>query len=281
MRVSEIISKLELVAPPQLAEQWDNVGLQVGDAGAEVDTCLVTLDVTCAVVAEACSRGAQLIIAHHPLIFEPLREVRADNPATRALWDAIRAGLCVYVAHTNLDAAPRIGTAAALCRTLELKELEPLIPSQEGITPAGGKSEYGGMVGLGRIVQLDRPTAPATLARWAADILAAERCRVAAAGPAVQRVAVMPGAAGSALGPALRAGVEALLCGELQYHSAMHAKQAGITVIELGHYATERPVVEAVCSYLQSQLPQQVQVLASAVRTDPYQPADEGRVQTQ
>ena len=85
MTVTDLIRELDLLAPPELAEPWDAIGLQAGSASAEVRACLVTLDVTEAVVGEALDCGADLIIAHHPLIFDPLRAVRADSAQTRPL----------------------------------------------------------------------------------------------------------------------------------------------------------------------------------------------------
>ncbi len=129
-RVQDMTGILEDIAPPGLAEEWDNVGLQCGSPHAEVDAVLVALEVNEEVVEEAVERGAGLIVCHHPLIFEPLKDLREDDPRSRLACEVVRTRLAVYAAHTNLDAAP-LGVNAALAEALGLRDDAPLM---EGIT---------------------------------------------------------------------------------------------------------------------------------------------------
>ena len=131
MTVADIIALMEAVAPPATAESWDNVGLQVGNAAQETAGCLLTLDVGLETLREAKQCGAGLIVAHHPVIFRPLRAVTEGQPAGSVILAAARAGLSIYVAHTNLDAAPDIGTAAALAEHLGLGSGPSLAPPEE------------------------------------------------------------------------------------------------------------------------------------------------------
>ncbi|HIE51827.1 MAG TPA: Nif3-like dinuclear metal center hexameric protein [Armatimonadetes bacterium] len=130
MLVREVVEWLNRLAPPELAEDWDNVGLLVGDPTAPVSKVLVTLDITEAVLAEAVEHRCELVLAHHPLIFRPLRRVRADDPTGRLVRFAVRHDLHVLVAHTNLDRAP-LGTSEALAQRLNLQEVRVLSPATQ------------------------------------------------------------------------------------------------------------------------------------------------------
>jgi dinuclear metal center YbgI/SA1388 family protein len=123
--VGDIIALVEELAPPAWAEDWDNVGLQVGSRLDEVKVALVSLDATPDVMAEARELGAGLLICHHPLIFRPLRRLTTDEPGGRLLRDALVSGVAVYSAHTNLDASP-YGVNFALAELFGLEGHRPL-----------------------------------------------------------------------------------------------------------------------------------------------------------
>lgn len=125
VRVSDVARLLETWAPRSLAWERDNVGLQVGNPGAPVRRILVTLDVTDAVAAEAARRHIDLIVAHHPPLYRPLRSLDTSTPNGRVIATLIRQGCALYAAHTNLDAA-RGGTSHVLAETLGLTDIHPL-----------------------------------------------------------------------------------------------------------------------------------------------------------
>lgn len=126
MTISEVIRVIESIAPLELAESWDNVGLLIGDAGATVRRVLLCMDVTEDVLAEAAAGKAQLIVAHHPPILKPISRVTAA--AAGVVYAAALRGIAVYAAHTNLDNAPG-GTNDALADALGLAERRALQPS--------------------------------------------------------------------------------------------------------------------------------------------------------
>ncbi len=125
VRVSDIARLLETWAPRSLAWERDNVGLQVGDPGAPVRRILVTQDVTDAVAAEAARRHIDLIVAHHPPLYRPLRSLDTSTPQGRVIATLIRHDCALYASHTNLDAA-RGGTSHVLAETLGLTDIRPL-----------------------------------------------------------------------------------------------------------------------------------------------------------
>ena len=127
--VLDVTGAVDLAAPESWAAEWDKVGLQVGDINATVKRALVTLDVTEEVLDEAIETKAKLIIVHHPVISEPLTCVCPDG--NKVVWRAVRKGIAIYVAHTNLDVAPEIGTADALADALGLRETEVILGAEK------------------------------------------------------------------------------------------------------------------------------------------------------
>jgi len=131
MLLKEIIQSIENIAPLQLQESYDNSGLLTGHPEETVKGALITLDVTETVIDEAINKGLDLIIAHHPLIFNPLKKINGTNEVERCVIKAIRNNIALYAAHTNLDNAPE-GVNARLCKKLGIKQPVILTPV-EGI----------------------------------------------------------------------------------------------------------------------------------------------------
>jgi dinuclear metal center YbgI/SA1388 family protein len=128
MTLRDLAARVEAMAPSALAESWDNVGLQIGDPGAPVRRAMTCLEATTPIFEEAQRRRADVLIAHHPLIFRPMKTLRADRPAERLAVEVAALGLGLIVAHTNLDAAPW-GTNHALAEACGLRDVEPLQPA--------------------------------------------------------------------------------------------------------------------------------------------------------
>lgn len=254
VKVQQVLEILEQIAPPELACSWDNVGLLV-DAGRPVTSIMTALDITADVVRDAAESGCELIVSHHPVIFDPLRRMTAEDVPAMLLQNGISA-ICM---HTNLDAAAG-GVNEVLAGIFGMQDPEPF---------AGG---------CGRVGSIEPITVP-QLARKAQQELAA-RCNAPDAGPAVQvkfadtgkpvqRLAVISGAGGSLFAEALAVGADCLLTGEANHHHACDAKRLGLSLIAAGHYATEFPVTAAVAEKLRAALPG-VEVLVSTVNKDPY-----------
>lgn len=254
VKVQQVLEILEQIAPPELACSWDNVGLLV-DAGRPVTSIMTALDITADVVRDAAESGCELIVSHHPVIFDPLRRVTAEDVPAMLLQNGISA-ICM---HTNLDAAAG-GVNEVLAGIFGMQDPEPF---------AGG---------CGRVGSIEPIMVP-QLARKAQQELAA-RCNAPDAGPAVQvkfadtgkpvrRLAVISGAGGSLFEEALAVGADCLLTGEANHHHACDAKRLGLSLIAAGHYATEFPVTAAVAEKLCAALPG-VEVLVSTANKDPY-----------
>lgn len=254
VKVQQVLEILEQIAPPELACSWDNVGLLV-DAGRPVTSIMTALDITADVVRDAAESGCELIVSHHPVIFDPLRRVTAEDVPAMLLQNGISA-ICM---HTNLDAAAG-GVNEVLAGIFGMQDPEPFAE------------------GCGRVGSIEPITVP-QLARKAQQELAA-RCNAPDVGPAVQvkfadtgkpvrRLAVISGAGGSLFEEALAMGADCLLTGEANHHHACDAKRLGLSLIAAGHYATEFPVTAAVAEKLRAAL-LGVEVLVSTANKDPY-----------
>lgn len=238
-RVAEWIELVDACYAPQHAASWDAVGLHVGDPADPVTSVLVSLDVTGDVVDEARRRGADLIIAHHPLLFRPLARLTPDTAPGAVALRAARSQVAVVAVHTNFDVAVP-GTTEPITSALGLADVRPLEPLDDDPR-----------LGLGRIGTLPTATPVRTLADRLAAALPAPHLRVA--GPLdrlVQRVAACGGAGDSLLDTARHAGAEVYVTGDLRHHVVLDALTLGMSVIDAGHHATESAALPALIEQL-------------------------------
>ncbi|AKQ45414.1 NGG1p interacting factor 3 protein, NIF3 [Rufibacter radiotolerans] len=126
-KIKEVVQELERYAPPAYQESYDNALLQVGDPEATVTRVLVTLDCTLEVVLEAVDRGCNLIVAHHPVIFKPLKSLTGKTPVERILLKALEHKIAIFACHTNLDHVHN-GVNAKLCEKLGIINTKVLAP---------------------------------------------------------------------------------------------------------------------------------------------------------
>ena len=252
--VQQVYEEMQRIAPLELAESWDNPGLLV-DCGGTVQKVLVTLDITPEVVEEAARKHCEVIVAHHPVIFSPLKKIGPQEVPCQL----VRAGISAICMHTNLDAAEG-GVNEVLAGIFGMKNLETFADGCGRV----GEIELNSVKGLAYQVQKEL----------------ASRCNLPENGPAVQiklvdngrmvkRLAVISGAGGSLFEDAIAVGADCLLTGEANHHHAIDAKRLGLSLIAAGHYATEFPVTAAVAEKLRAALPD-LDVLVSEANKDPY-----------
>ena len=238
---------MEKLAPLELTLEWDNVGLQIGDAARNVSSVLVTLTVTMETVRRAMADQTDLIIAHHPVIFKPLRQIRTDTPEGTLLVALLKHDISVYVAHTNLDQAAR-GLNYWLAREVGLEE-------QSVLTAANDNN-----VGLGRIGRID----PVSLGDYAVELEKLWNCPVRIVGDKgqiISKVAVVGGSGGDFVRQAKAAGADVLVTGDVSYHDAVDAINLGLAVLDAGHFATEKMAVAEMAKYLQNHFGDDVRIL--------------------
>ena len=241
--VQDVLAEMRRVAPPELAQGWDNVGLLV-DAGRPVSGILTALDITPPVVEEAAARGCELIVSHHPVIFQPLKTLSCSDVPGMLLCSGISA-ICM---HTNLDAAPG-GVNDTLADILGLRDTVVFAD------------------GCGRIGTVDETTAE-HLAKLCHNTLGTGVRYVEADHP-VTRVAEVSGAGGSYWQEALELGADCLVTGEANHHAACDAKRCGLGLVVAGHWGTEHPIAAVLRSRLSQAFPDLRVETADADR-DPY-----------
>ena len=133
MTVKDILNELESWAPPAYQESYDNSGLLVGNAATEIRSALVTLDVTMEVIQEAIDTGANLIIAHHPLIFGGLKRLTGAHWVEQCVIAAIKHDICLYAIHTNLDNV-HDGVNSKIAEKIGLQEVQILSPKRDTLS---------------------------------------------------------------------------------------------------------------------------------------------------
>ena len=138
MRIADVIRRIESYAPTSLAESYDNVGLLFGDNMREITSALLTLDVDIDVAHEAAEYGANLIVSHHPLIFNPIKTITADSAVGRCLLFLAENKISVYSAHTNLDSAEG-GLCDLMAAMIGIENTSPVLPGTGG---EGEKAAY-------------------------------------------------------------------------------------------------------------------------------------------
>jgi dinuclear metal center YbgI/SA1388 family protein len=259
VRVADLVRLLEQRYPPAWAEDWDRVGLVLGEPEAPVGRVLLAVDCDPSTVAEAVDVGADLMLTHHPLLLRGVSSVAATTYKGRVVHRLIRAGIALFTAHTNADVA-NPGVSDALAARLGLLDLRPLVASGEG-----GR-------GHGRIGRLPAPVDLATFTRLAARALPSTAAGVRAAGRLareVSLVAVAGGAGDAFLADAAREGVDAYLTADLRHHPASeHLADEGPALVDAAHWATERPWLDDVAAYLREVAG--VETIVSDIDTDPW-----------
>jgi len=346
-RVLDIIEIIDTIAPFRLAEEWDNVGLQVGDPAAPVSRIMVSLDPGDEAIEAAVAAQCQLLLTHHPLIFRPLQTIDFADPSGALIGKALRNSLSIVSLHTNYDIAEggvndllaaRLGVVSTV--PLSVTDIESLVKlavfvpkgyeekvsqalfrfsdilgnysecsfrveGQGTFTPLDGAAPFIGSIGireyveetrievllrkvdvepalaelksvhpyeepavdlypllnngsrkgLGRIGTLKEPLTLELFVSRIKEEFAVEGLRYVGDGSRMlERVALCGGSGSSLLRDAHAQGADVLVTGDVKYHDAHEALALGVALVDLGHFASELPMVEGLVSRLKSEL---------------------------
>lgn len=262
--VAEIVRFLQEHAPLELAEDWDNVGLLVGDSQRTVSGVITCLTLTPDVADEVIERGAQLVVTHHPILFRPVQQITTAMPEGRMLLRLIEAGVAVYSGHTAYDSAGA-GINQQLAELFELTQIRAL----RGVGSEGNHQSDPRSPGAGRFGTLPAPLTLEALLRRIRERLPVEHLQYVG-DPAlqVQKLAIACGSAAEFLSEAARHGCQALLTGEARFHACLQARELGVALILAGHYASERPAMERLSGCLSTEFAG-VTIWASQREADP------------
>ena len=232
--VKNIFDFLNSIAPVSLKMDFDNVGLLVGDSGARVAKCLIALDITDEVIDEAVSMGANLIVSHHPLIFNPVKSVLADDLLGKKLIKLIKNDISAICMHTNLDIADG-GVNDALMTALG--------GSVSGFLEPCGEDADGNAVGCGRVGELAAETDLQAFLSVCKNTLNVNGLRYHDAGLNVKKLAVMGGSGGDCIALAKSLGCDTYVTSDIKYNGFLDAKELGINLIDADHFCTENVIV--------------------------------------
>lgn len=226
MKIKEVISTLERFAPLPLQDGYDNAGLQVGLTEAEVSGVLLCLDVTEAVLQDAIDNGCNLVVAHHPLVFRPLRQVSDRSYVERCVRLAVKNDITIYAAHTNLDNALG-GVSFEMASRLDMENVKFLQPNERG----GGS----GVVGELKTIVDSMEFVNHVKRTFGVDCA---MCNELLDRP-VRKVALCGGAGDFLLTDAVAQGADAFITGEMHYHQYFGFEQK-IQIVVIGHYQSEQ-----------------------------------------
>jgi dinuclear metal center YbgI/SA1388 family protein len=227
----------DLIAPPELAESWDNVGPQIiPDPNRKINKILLCLDCYEPVIQEALNIGAELIVSHHPLIFFPLSRLIYDQYPCYLINNMIRSGMSLYTMHTNLDKAIG-GVNEHLASTVGLDEISPLTLKTNDNSAILG-------VGMGRIGNYPKPIRLKVLCQKIKECLGLQSIRfIGDPNMEIKRMAVCSGSGAGLINESFKKGAQALLTGDVKYHQAREAQGHKMALIDGGHFATERIIL--------------------------------------
>ena len=259
LHLSELCRFLDSFAPPILSEDWDNVGLLVGDANRQVQRVMTCLTITPASCAEALSQEADLIVAHHPLPFKPLRRLTTESTPGRLLLELIQSGIAVYSPHTAFDSAAR-GINQQLAEGIGLVDIRPL---------ALCTADAAANLGSGRCGKFAEPLPLKEVSKRLQTFLKIRGLHVVGPSDAtISTAAVACGSGGSFLEHAIAQSIDLLITGEASFHTCLEAEANGVSMLLAGHFASERFAVERLAEVIAKEFPQ-LAVWTSADEADP------------
>lgn len=235
--IEKIVKLVDHLAPFGTQDSWDNSGLLIGNPSKMVNRVLLALDVTESVVAEAIEGGFDVIITHHPLIFKGLKQITTQNRIGRLVTTLIQNDIALISAHTNVDRSFEKGTSKYLADLYALEHVTPL--NEEG---------YGVMGQLPESVSFERFVA------MTKAIFGTEHLRTDLAMDTEKRVktiAICSGAASDFINDAILAKADVYVTGDLKYHDYQLAIGTSTTLVDVGHYESERLYMDALKQHLE------------------------------
>ena len=257
IKVNNIINEMELLAPTYLKEDFDNVGLMVGDKNKEVKKVLLALDCTLKVIEEAKKENVELIITHHPLIFKRPSSITTDTLQGKKIIELIKNDISLYSSHTNLDSVENglNDTIVSILGFDNSKILE--------------KNKRDDKAGLGRIVSLKESIQLEDLISKIKKSLNINNLRVVKGKDKVNKIAIINGSGQDFIGKAVALGADCIITRDTTYHFASDYKEMEISILDVGHFASEQITFFNVMENLKEKF-KDVEFITSTVEEDPF-----------
>lgn len=249
MKLKEITDYLESIAPLRFQESYDNSGLIIGDLEMDVKGAMISLDATEAVIEEAISRGCNLVVSHHPIIFSGIKKFNRSNYVHRAVMKAIKNDIALYAIHTNLDNVLSNGVNEKLAQKLNLQNLSVLRPHQN----ANRESDY--EVGSGAVGILEIPCKGTSFIAFVKEKLGLKLVKhTKILDQEIRKVAVCGGVGSFLLPSAIASGAQAFITADYKYHEFFDANDE-ILIIDVGHYESEFFTIQLLHELISNKFP--------------------------
>lgn len=260
MKCKNVVEVLNRLAPESLACSWDNVGLSVGRLDKNVSKILVALEVTGHVIQKAIEEQADMIITHHPLIFQPQKKINSETALGRMLLRLMRYDISCYAMHTNFDAVSG-GMADLAAERLGLKQVSVLADEQTYRDADGAEK----LAGIGRVGVIGEEILLQELCTRIKKKFGVQVLSVYAGEEKmdsyVSRVAIVPGSGRDYIPNAIGCRAEVFITGDVTHHVGLEAAEEGIILIDAGHYRLEHIFVEFMEQYLNKNVSADVDVI--------------------
>ncbi len=259
-RLSEIINELNRLAPPELKEPWDNVGLMVGDETQQIKKVFICLDLTTENVSKAISCGADLIVSHHPMIFKPLYSVTESDPIASMVRSVVKNDISVFSMHTNFDKAEG-GMNDLLASMLGLENIRSF--TQEECVDGNGEP----FSPIGRVGILDEPMTMEDFILHVKDVLNCSALKFSGdLSEPVRTVALCSGSGGKeGVFSAFHSGADVYVTADLGHEHARSAYEFGLNIIDAGHFETENIICPHLAEFFEEHFPDLEVVLSDSV----------------
>ena len=270
LTVKDIKEALESIVPLELQETWDNSGLLIGFEDRQVSRIMTCLELNTENVEEAINQGVEMIITHHPLIFERISSLNANTPLGAVIIRLIRHGISVYSCHTPFDKVNG-GNNDALAGLLELKDVKDL--SGNNVPSTDKMLESPSEMHIGRIGKLKKTITFEMAIYKVCQALNLQKNQISAVGELdteISKVGLCTGAGVEFAEAAWKQGCQLFITGDVKYHQAQNARDHGICVIDAGHYGTEKIFPAVMKVQLEKVLDNRVDIIASETDINPF-----------
>jgi dinuclear metal center YbgI/SA1388 family protein len=257
VKIKDILEILNKIAPFDIAEDWDNSGLQAGNSTWKVSRIMIGLDVTMPLMEAAKNTDSDLVLTHHPLLITPEKKIDFQTMPGSAVCAAAQNHISIIAMHTNLDKADA-GLNDYFTSRIGIENTLPFLPHKytgltDGLVQDNEKSSPC-RTGLGRIGQLDSPLPLNDLAERIKNDLGLVNVRVTGdMARTVGKVAVCTGSGGSLVDEFIRSGADVYITGDVKYHEARQVEAASKALIDVGHFGSEHMAVDLLAEQLTSE----------------------------
>lgn len=244
MKVKTIIKHMENWAPKSIIDSWDNTGFQIGSGEKDVENILVSLDLDQNILEKAIKKNIDLIITHHPIIFKPISTIVDTDPKENLIIDIIKNDIAVYNAHSNLDLAIG-GVSHILAEKLNIFNTSNLRSIFEG------KNKSGNVIyGYGRIGEISKTPLKKYINLIKKNLNIDNLILYGNINKTVKKVAVCGGSGSDFIKDAVDAGADLYITGDIKYHEAQFAYEEGLTLIDVGHFHSEKHILPVIKKYI-------------------------------